>query len=368
MSLPFAKILIVLPWYSEHDAISNDAAWQARLLKGKGFDAFLYAEGSSPKLASEMISIEEMKHLAAEPRTLLIYHHGVYWILGAQILKEARCVTVMKYHNITPPEFYRPYDRIATFATEAGRTQTGDFLEKKQFHAIICDSYYNLNDLRTYGFELPQSFVVPPFTQLSDFDRITSDEAIKTKLEQNGRLNLLFVGRIVPNKGILSIIEVMRKYIRFYGAAIEINIIGGLGLSEETYFREIEDKINSYQLDQHIHFLKKVEFAQIKAYFEYSAAFLLMSEHEGFCVPILESQYLGLPILALGLAAVPETIGENQLVLDDKNPAAFAVALHRLKTDKTLRQQCIEAGYKNYQRFEPEVLLTDLITIFETLV
>lgn len=357
----FPKVVIALPWYSEHDAISNDAYWQKKYLSERGVDCYLYAEGYADKLRSQLISFDECQRLLKDPSNLLIYHHGVYWVQGEQIFNSTEAKICLKYHNITPPEFYRNYDSISTYATEMGRQQTGRFLQSQKIWLCTAASHYNIRDLESYGCPLPRTDVVAPFTQISDFDFVEADPSIVRSIRANGRRNLLFVGRVVPNKGHMHLLKVLERYMCFYGSAVHLNIIGGMSLGEDRYFIELEHLIESLCLSKNVTFHQKVGLSGLKAFYQNSDAFLLMSEHEGFCVPILESQHLGLPLIALDRAAVKETLGSGQLVMQDLDYDFFACAVHHVVTNKELKADLCQNGFSNCDRFRPEVLLQKTI-------
>ena len=65
--------------------------------------------------------------------------------------------------------------------------------------------------------------------------------------------------------------------------------------------------------------------------------FVCMSEHEGFCVPLVEAMYFGIPIAAFRSSAIPDTLGKGGLLLPEKNPEIAAAAVNRLLTDEALR-------------------------------
>lgn len=355
--LRFTKVVVAIPWYSEHDAMSNDAYWQQQYLKDQGSLTYLYAEGFSPNLRKRLISFSELESHIADPQALLIYHHGVYWVQGEEILKRAKCVISMKYHNITPASFYRGYDAASTFATEKGREQTGRILAMNRIALYMGASQYNIEDLRSYGFPLSDTAAIAPFTQTRDFDEVEPDPAITRILKDSARKNLLFVGRVVPNKGHAHLLKVVDRYISFYGADVCLHIIGGLAMGEDVYFIELENILADLRLADNVKFHQKVGLPGLKAFYQNCDVFLLLSEHEGFCVPILESQHMGLPIVALDRAAIKETLGPGQLIYDELDYDFFACAVRHVASNDALRQDLKASGYTNAEKYRPEILL-----------
>lgn len=363
-SISFRKIAVAVPWYSEHDAVSNDAYFQHLFFRSLGFTSILYAEGTSPHLQGRLTGFEEFMNMVRDPSALLIYHHGVYWAQGEAILREAKCTIHLKYHNITPPDFFRGYDRNSTYATELGRAQTQRILEMNKVSLFVGDSQYNIDDLLSYGLRI-RSAIVAPFTQIQDFDEVEADPDIKQEMKAGGKKNVLFVGRVVPNKGHVHLFRTLNRFIDFYGTNICLHLVGGFALAENTYFIELENIINQSKLGPFIKFHQKINSAKLKAFYQYSDAFLLMSEHEGFCVPILEAQYLDLPIVALNRTAVGETLGPQQIIYPETDYDFFASALQRVFTHTELRKSVIENGRLNYLRFRPEALQQQTLALLQ---
>lgn len=356
--LPFSAIVIAVPWLSEHDAIGNDAFWQHSLLAAEGNKVFIYADGASENLRYRLISWNEAIEIVANPNALIIYHHGVFWQQGENLIRRARCRRLLKYHNITPPEFFRPYDAASTSGTERGRDQTSRFLSQGRFDYVLADSLFNIKDLENYGLSMPPSSIAAPFSQIQEFNKVRSDPVVLHQFKnQSDTLHILFVGRVVPNKGHLHLIEVLYHYIEFFGSKVKLHVVGSISLLEHHYFEEIEKKIGERQIAKQIIFHQQCSLSAIKALFQSADAFLLMSEHEGFCVPILECQHLELPIVALDRAAVSETLGPSQLLFEDLNYDAFAVALSRVHKDDALKKQLVAQGQENLKRFRPEVIM-----------
>jgi glycosyltransferase involved in cell wall biosynthesis len=122
-------------------------------------------------------------------------------------------------------------------------------------------------------------------------------------------------------------------------------------LENPGYGQQLTEAINSRRLSSYIEIHQDVDFCDLHTFYRNSQAFLLMSEHEGFGVPILEAQYHNLPMVALDRAAVRETLGSDQLVFSDPDPAVFAAALHRLKFDAELRKYLGRKGQENYSHY-----------------
>ena len=130
------------------------------------------------------------------------------------------------------------------------------------------------------------------------------------------------------------------------------------------YFYELEGLINSFHLGEQIIFHQNVNFDQMHTYYSACDALLIMSEHEGFCVPIVESQFHELPIVALSRGAIPETMGPDQLIFDEPEYNQFAVGLHRVSEKRSVRDLLTTSGAKNFHRYRSENILQQLLSLF----
>lgn len=151
-------------------------------------------------------------------------------------------------------------------------------------------------------------------------------------------------------------LEVLRWYVNKYDGNIRLHVIGGLEGAMEPYMRTIRERIREYGLDGNIEFAGSVSDTALAAYYRGCDAMLCCSFHEGFCVPVAEAQYFGLPVIALRYGAVPETMGKEQLLFG-ADPAESAAAIHALRENSGYREYLAEKGRRNYDgRFSFGVL------------
>lgn len=348
-------IIIVTPSLIPHDAVSNDVLQQRALLIAQGKPVVAYAELCHPSLTNLIATLDDVNKLVQMKNAVLIYHHSVHWVIGEEIILRSKCKVLMKYHNITPPEFF-PNEPTLRAATSNGRLQTAKLISSQKFTKYIGDSQYNTNELIEAGAAVEDTAVIPPFHCVHDFDHTPLNMKLLKSLE-DGKRHVLFVGRVVSNKGHRHLIKTISRYIDFYGSAIKLHIIGGLLNGDFSYLKELEDLVSDTGTADAIDFHDKINFSDLHTYYHGCHAFLLMSEHEGFCVPILEAQYHKLPIVALARGAVAETMGAKQIVFDEVDYDNFAVALHKVLTDQALRKSLQEVGYENFLKYEsPKIL------------
>ena len=358
------KVIIALPLLSYNDAISNDVRQQAKLLKKAGFDTAIYATEAKQGLQQLLISLTSLKKHLKQTENLLIYHHGVAWEEGKWILNEAGCRIWIKYHNVTPASFFKDYDQAGYHATQAGESQTHAIVHLAKIEKFIGASAFNCDGLKQLGVESDRMTVIPPFMMTEEYKTAKIDENLLSKLE-DGKKHFLTVGRIVPNKGHFHLIHTINSYIKFFGAAVKLHIIGSFCMQNEHYYYELEKLINRFHLGGQIHFQQNTNFDEMHTYYRTVDAMIMMSEHEGFCVPIAEAQFHELPVIALDRGGIAETLGVNQLLLKEADYDLFAVALHRITKDQPLKDQLTTTGTQNYnQRFRSEVILQQLLSLF----
>lgn len=351
-------IIIFTPSLVPHDAVGNDVRRQHKIFKEAGLDAFIFCENyqNDGYSLDYLLDKEEVFKFIEDKNTVLIYHHSIYWHLGEEILRKAKCRIIIKYHNITPPEFFAPYNKHIAEICRLGREQTKYIVGLGQSKDIVftADSEFNARELKDLGVNSVK--VIAPFHKLDDFNRVKLNLKLAENIFSQNNLNVLFVGRFVPNKGHKHLVEVIRRYIHFYDNKINLHIVGAITNDLKKYFDEVKFYIKSYNLEDNIKIYNKISFVDLYTLYKVSDIFLLLSEHEGFCVPIIEAQYNSLPVIAHDRAAIGETLGENQLIFKDTNYTKLAVALNVIKRNSDYKLYLAQEGKKNLKKFSIENL------------
>ena len=324
------KIIQLLPTMSFGDAVSNDTLAIRQMIREMGIETENYAENIDNRLpAGSVKPMREMPEL--EDEDLLIYHGSTgdplnMWVprLGGR--------KVMRYHNITPPEFFRGYSELAVARAVSGLQEMQ--LIARAFPYGIADSDFNRQDMRKLGFKCPID-VCPIVIPLADYDKEPDKDVLK-KYRGDGVTNLLFVGRIAPNKKQENVIRAFRHYRKYYNPKSRLFLVGSSS-GMESYLERLQGYVKALGIEDSVIFPGQISFRAILAYYRLADVFVCMSEHEGFCVPIIEAMYFGKPIVALRAAAVPGTLGGAGLLLDDADPAVAGAAIDRILKDERLR-------------------------------
>lgn len=359
-------IIISQPFVSENDAIGWDVINQYRILRKLGYNLAIICDScSKTKDANDLVVLKKslFERIIKRENLILLYHHSSYWEYGQYILDNIKGIMIIKYHNITPSEYFRGYSNDLETNCIKGRLQTMDFVKSNKVKSYICDSKYNADEIAALGVDRSVILVAPPFNKIEDYLSIPVNEELSKTLK-NKKNNLLFVGRIMPHKGHKHLIEIVRTYKKLYDENIYLNIIGSTFL--EGYYRELLDMIKYNELTPNIEIIRALSFEQLATYYKSSDIFVLTSEHEGFCVPILEAQINRLPIIALKRCAVGETLGMGGSIIEDVDYNSFALEIRHMLTDEQYRDNFIKKGINNVLKYTPENNEQSFLKAFNT--
>lgn len=355
------NIIIATPMLKQYSAVGNDVEAMYGIMRS---DSAVLPQKSVCKVYAEhkfsdnveYASKRELNKLLVDENSLLIYHHSVYWEEGKHFLKKAKCKIVFRYHNITPPSFYERYNELFDYACRRGREQTKELIKNHPNALWLCNSPYSASELTSSV----NTYVCPPFNLTEQWTKATPNSSLKIP---DSCINLLFVGRVTPNKGHLFLLDILSRYVNNFDKKIKLRIVGDLDVSLIGYSQEIKHNIKVSNLEDNVEFIGEIDDSALLAYYKGSDFFISASEHEGFMVPIAEAQYLGLPIIARAKAAVPDTLGENQLLLGD-DPTEYAAAIHLVHNNREYRDFLVDAGYKNFRERYTNAKITETFTDF----
>lgn len=361
------RIVIYCGSIIHNDAIGNDILLQYQYLNKYGIDADMFALNSDEDAKKLLVSKEIFIDLIQNKNNLLLIHYGMYWEGLLDYIKIARCTIIFKYHNITPSNFFDNYNKYFMQSLEESRKKLEEIIQTGYIDYYWADSHYNAEELKANNVNADNIAIIPPFHRVHDFDNVKIDVSLEKQLK-SGLLNLLFVGRVAPNKGHVHLIETIRSYKKIYGNNIHLNIIGSISCELRNYYKDLRKLINDYDLNDMISFYNHITFEQLNTFYATADIFLLMSEHEGFCVPILEAQYHNVPIIALDRAAIKETLGMEQLIYEKVDYDVFASAIYTLTTDKEIHSYLAKQGYNNFLKYESVKIIELMLTAIKNII
>ncbi len=339
----------LLPDIAFGDAISNQARAIRAHLRQHGYQSEIFVKRRQARMKAEALLCDEVQ---PEPTDGLLYHHSIGSELTAFAVAHAgpKCLL---YHNITPAEFFAPYRPGFAWMLETGRNHLPRLAP--HFPVSTGDSAFNATELAACGFHAPG---VLPIIVDPDRWNIEPDEQLMARL-QDGRTNLLFVGRIAPNKQQDRLLEAFAYYCR-----LDPNsrlILAGEGRSSDPYFNHVLATSARLNLSAHVEITGQLEDAALLAYYRTAHLYWSPSAHEGFGAPLVEAMWFDVPVLALRATATPETMGAAGVLFeDDEEPAAVAARAYQLTHDTQLRQTVIAAQRTRRLDFAPAVVWSSL--------
>jgi len=334
----------ILPTISYGDAVGNDTLAISGIIEEMGYETGIFAENIDQRLPKgTALPVSHLPNLSKED---VILCHGSTGTELNERLPHLRGQKVMIYHNITPPAFFHPYSVQAESLTTYGLKGIAGLAEKLDY--CIADSEFNKQDLLSMGFSCPIA-VCPILIPFSDYEK-EPDQKVINRFGSDGFTNLLFVGRIAPNKKQEDIIRAFYFYHKYYNEKSRL-ILCGSWLGMDTYYHRLVDFTERLGLSRDVIFTGHVGFDEVLAWYRVADAFICMSEHEGFCVPLVEAMYFKVPIIAYKSCAVPDTLGCSGMLLENKSPIKVADAIDCIIKDNTLRKEIISGQDKRLEEF-----------------
>jgi L-malate glycosyltransferase len=330
-----------VPAAHKGDAIGDSARHVRDLLRGMGHDSELFALTVDDELKDDVRAFDE----AAKKGDLTIFHYALPSPMTAAFAS-LRAGRVLQYHNVTPAAYFAPYDpalfRLAALGRNELRTLVG------QTDLALGDSEYNRQELEALGFGRTGIFPIAV-----DTSRVTQpvERPALEEILDDGLVNFLFVGRIAPNKKIEDHVRLAEHYKRYVDAYYRFIFVGRTD-AVPRYYSTIRALIAEYQmLNERFIFTGPVPDEELAVYYRKAAVYVSLSEHEGFCAPLVEAMATGVPVLAYGAAAVPETLGGAGVQFAPKDLEYAAELMGALAFDDDLRAAVLAGQRKRLEAF-----------------
>jgi glycosyltransferase involved in cell wall biosynthesis len=323
------------------DAVTNDMFEIQRTFRQAGVRSDIYASHIASGLEGK---IKPLHRYAGDRSALLIVHHSMGFDEFDQVVRLPDR-KLLRYHNITPPEMLS--NSHAKVYAAKGRQQLAHYREHVELG--LGDSDYNRRELVELGYRY--TAVIPILFQPDALGDEKSDKAVEGNLR--GTLNLLFVGRVTPNKRQLDLVRIFDAYLRTYDPNARLWLVGSWDGSEE-YRDEILAEISDLGLDKSVSLTGKISALQLATYYRFSQVLLCASEHEGFCVPLLEAMAFDLPVVAFASAAIPETLASAGVLLDSKEPELWCEVIEELRHNQSFRSEILSRQRARLDEFSLE--------------
>lgn len=326
------RVYQLLPSLSYGDAVGNDTLALEKVIKEMGYETGIYADNIDVRLADDVAnSLDKLPKLNKDD--VIIYHLAI----GSRIndmLKNFACKKLVIYHNITPPVFFENYSEDIVRGCKSG--VEGAVKVGKYADYCLADSDFNRRDLINMGYKCDID-VLPILIPFEDYRKKPSQKVIDKY--SDGYVNILFTGRIAPNKCHEDVIKAFYHYKKYYNPKSRLILVGSSN-GTQKYYGRLKSFVNALGVNDVI-FPGHIKFDEILAYYKVADVFLCQSEHEGFCVPLVEAMCFDVPIVAYDSSAIGETLGGSGILLKEKNPMETAAVIDRLIRDDELRDTVI---------------------------
>ena len=296
------------------DAIGNEVLGIQRVLRGAGYESEIYVETADRRLEHLTIDYLDMVGTIG-PEDVLIHHFSI----GSRASRTAYALPgrmALVYHNITPPEYFVGVHKELVKLCFRGRRELTAYVNRCD--VALGDSEFNRQELEALGFRdtgvLP---VVPDFAHLD----LPPNRPVAEPFD-DGWTNVMFVGRVIPNKRFETVIRAFHVYRTRHNPRSRLLLVGSYS-GFELYLAALQGLVARLGTPD-VHFLGHVSNEDLTALYDVADLFLCASEHEGFCVPLVEAFHKRVPVLAYAATAVPATMDGGGVLYDTTDPFEIA--------------------------------------------
>jgi len=344
----FHQILATL---SYGDAISDEARTLRDYARARGLASEIFVHNVHPRYRAEVRSYRELPKFD-DPEAVALLHFS----LGSPVVRaflKLRARRALIYHNITPAHFFHGiHPRLAKECAQ-GRGELAALAPRVAL--ALGDSEFNRAELEALGFARTAVQPIP-----IDFKRFRRDpDPLVVRAFNDHKANILCVGRVIPNKRLEDAIKVYAYYKKYVDHESRLLVVGEYR-GFEPYLRRLQRLAATIELDE-VYFPNHVSFEQLLGYYAVADVLLHVSDHEGFCVPLLEAFDRGVPVVACAAGAVAETVGGGAVLFREKRLDRIAEAIHQLRRDGALRQAVVARQRQELARFDPAALAAQLL-------
>ena len=345
------------PSFAYGDAIGNEMIELQKTLKAWGYKSNIYSQYKDTKTSTSENYKKYLKNSSSN--NILIIHFSIAF--DEEILKFIESLPdkkILIYHNITPSQYFAKLNSHYESSSRKGRWQLKSL--SKIIDYAVGDSEYNRRELDELGFK--KTGVLPILLDFAKYG-IESDKNFR---KNDRSTNILFVGRISPNKKHDDLIKIFYYYKKNIDPCSKLYLVGSYE-GMEKYYNKLTKLIKFLKLDD-VYFTGKIDFNELISYYKSADVFLCMSEHEGFCVPLIESMIFDIPVMAFNSSAIPYTLGNSGVLINNKNYEEISELMHLIVEDKELREKILikqRIRLKDFNRESIErifrMILNDLI-------
>ena len=345
------RIHQIAPHIGMADAVGNQIRECQRLLHAWGYESKVYSLTWETGLEGQVHSLETYE--PGQPDTAVLLHYAVCSPAN-DFAFDLPDPLILYYHNVTPPEFYYRYEPAFADCLARGRGGLARFAKRGP---AIAASPHNEAELRARGFEvLAQAPYVLWLDPLKTGTTTPKAQELRQRFGDEHLTTWVYVGRMAPNKRIEDIITAFHVYRRDYNQRSRLLLVGNdQGLP--GYGRLLHSLVKELELGEAVTFTGAYGPSHgLGVFYEMADLYISLSEHEGFCVPLIEAMSFGVPVLAFASTNVPGTLGRSGVLLRDKRPSVVAAAAHEILADPELRRSRVARQRLRAADFAPELV------------
>jgi glycosyltransferase involved in cell wall biosynthesis len=347
-----------IPAAHRGDAVGDSARVMRELFRGWGHDSEIYALTIDEGLEDD---VQSWAALASRQGDVTILHFAIPSPM-TEAFRRLPGARVLQYHNVTPARYFAPYDPALFRLASLGREELGTLVGRVDL--ALGDSDYNRRELEAMGFA--RTGVFPIAVDTERITRPVRRPALESILD-DGLVNFLFVGRIAPNKKIEDHIRLAEVYKRNVDAYYRFIFVGRHDVVPR-YYSMIRALMTEFRLlNDRFVFTGPIPDEELAIYYRYAAVYISLSEHEGFCVPLVEAMAAGVPVLAYSAAAVPDTLGGAGVQFAPKDLEYAAELLGALAFDDGLRADVIAGQRRRLADFGDARISRELASLVRQL-
>ena len=350
-----------VPALLPRDATGDHTLALREAFRAQGWQSDIYVEAAHDELQSEATYFEEYTR-RSRPGDILVYQASTGSPVAEYLLGRPETL-VLDYHNITPASFYAPWEpHTAEKVTEA-RRQVAALAPRAALG--VAHSQFNAAELASFG--CPSTVVVPILVSVGQWSQSPDPEtAAAFAARADGGTVVLFVGRLSPNKAQHELVQALWLYRRWYDPDGPPVVWWGRPSPVVMPTPSSTWPLSSGLAGAVVHG-EHLTSAELAAWYGAADVFVCLSDHEGFCIPLLEAMQFDLPIVAFAAGAVPETVGPAGVLLEVKRPSVVAAAIDRVRSDAGLASSLVALGRRRLSDFEADRTRNRFVEVLQAL-
>lgn len=326
----------IVPVLADHDAVGGHSRRVQAALADHGHQSKIFAEIIVGESGPDAHLIEDFERHGAGADLLLF--QASTGSTAADWLRSRPEPYAVNYHNITPAAYFDRWTPEAAANMRRGRSQIRGLASRSV--AGLADSAFNAAELESMGYS---DVSVAPLLLDMDHDLPERDPQTVRFLERTRRgPRWLFVGRLAPNKCQHDLLAALAVHRRLHHPEATLTLVGSP--ASMTYADALLQLAEHLGVDDAVTIVAGLSDAELAAHYAGADVFVCLSEHEGFCIPLLEAMRHEVPVVALAAAAVPETAADAAVLLPEKDPHLVATTVARLLDDQPTRNRLVRAG------------------------